>query len=112
MKKILSIFLLIVFLFSGCFTKRISETMQSWVGHHKSSLIQSWGPPSSISDDGKGGEIYIYNFNRNLNTTHTTTYNQYNNSLNTTSRNNSYTANRMFFINKDGNIYNWRWKGL
>ena len=33
--------------------------MQSWVGHHKSSLIQSWGPPSNITTDGKGKYIYI-----------------------------------------------------
>ena len=111
MKKIFSILLVLVFFFSGC-TKRISDTMASWVGHHKSTLIQSWGPPTSISDDGQGGEVFTYTYKRNMNTTHNTTYNKYNNSLNTISRNNSYQAIRMFYINKQGKIYHWRWQGL
>ena len=110
MKKLLSMLLVIGFLFSGC-SKKISQTMASWVGHHKSSLIQSWGPPSNISSDGQGGEVYTYSYSRNNTQTSTTTYNQYNNSLNTTSRNNSYQAKRMFFINKSGKIYSWKWQG-
>ena len=85
----------------------ITEAMKSWVGHHKSKLIQEWGPPNNISTDGKGGEVYTYYYNRNKNST--TTYNQYTKSYNTS--NNSYTAERHFYINKDGKIYSWRWKG-
>ena len=102
MKKI--IFILLVSLLVSCSAK-ISETTQSWVGHHKSSLIQSWGPPSQITADGKGGEVYIYYYNRNLPTNSKTTYNSYTGTYNTTTTNNSYNAQRMFFINSSSKIY-------
>ena len=88
-------------------SNKITELMKSWEGHHKSELIQKWGPPTNTSSDGKDGEILSYYYSRN-NTT-TTTYNQYTNSLNT--RNNSYTSERHFYVNKSGVIYYWRWKG-
>ena len=108
MKKI--VFVLIVSLFVSC-SSQISTAMQSWVGHHKSSLIQSWGPPSNITTDGKGGEVYIYYYNRNLPSNSKTTYNSFTGTYNTTTTNNSYTAQRMFFINSSGKIYSWKWKG-
>lgn len=36
------------------------KSMQSWVGFHKSDLIQAWGPPTSVSSDGKDGQTFTY----------------------------------------------------
>lgn len=36
------------------------SVMNSWLGHHQSDLIRSWGPPSSVASDGAGGTILIY----------------------------------------------------
>src|SRR5690606_33722922 len=57
----LGLFLFISFLCVGC-AKKVNERMQSWVGHHYSELIGSWGRPTYIYDDGKGGRIFMYNY--------------------------------------------------
>ena len=38
---------------TGCATET-NNMMQSWVGHHQSELIASWGPPLQVASDGKG----------------------------------------------------------
>lgn len=48
-------FLLLV---QGCVSTQ--EIMNSWLGHHQSDLIASWGPPTRTASDGKGGSILIY----------------------------------------------------
>ena len=48
------------FLISSCTsTNKLSKTqeeeratMESWMGHSKAELIQSWGPPTKITSDG------------------------------------------------------------
>jgi hypothetical protein len=38
------------------------EIMKSWIGHHKSEVILSWGPPNGgTTSDGKAGEVLMYN---------------------------------------------------
>lgn len=47
----------------GCATfnqEKIKKALDSWLGSHKSGLIQSWGPPTRYESDGKGGEILVY----------------------------------------------------
>jgi hypothetical protein len=44
---------------SSC-AAQISNAMASWVGHHQSELIASWGPPQHVSIDGKSGAVLIY----------------------------------------------------
>ena len=59
-------FLIIFMAFSlfGCAYKSTykstNEIMNSWMGSHISQVIQSWGPPTQITDDGAGGKIYIW----------------------------------------------------
>jgi hypothetical protein len=36
------------------------KVMDSWIGSHKSALVQAWGAPSRTTADGKGGEIFVY----------------------------------------------------
>ena len=108
MKKLLYLLLIPFFIFScGSLNDKVSDVMKSWVGNHKSKLIQSWGPPTKISTDGKGGEVYTYLYDRKGSTI--TSYNQYTNQL--YSNNYSYTAERNFYIDSSGKIYSWRWKG-
>lgn len=37
-----------------------AEALDSWMGHHYSGLIQSWGPPSGVYEDGQGGRVLVY----------------------------------------------------
>ena len=135
MRKVL-IVLLAIFL-SGCVN--MSEVMRSWEGQHFGNLIASWGPPQGVMDDGSGGKIFIYTQSRQWTTpgravTNVSSYgntygniNMYNNYGNfnsfgtgyatatttyTPPQVNGYQAWRMFWINSNGYIYRWQWKGL
>lgn len=104
--KILTILLIFISCAPQVSTK---EVMDSWLNHHKSVLIQSWGPPHRITTDGKGGEIYIYE----ASSTSATTINNFfgvelDNPITTLNTNVSY---RQFYIDRNGNIYYWRSKG-
>lgn len=51
----------------GCATGPDTQAiMNSWMGHHKSEIIQAWGPPSSYTSDGKDGEVLIYENTKNV----------------------------------------------
>jgi maltose-binding protein MalE len=112
---------------AGCFTGRINNTMQSWVGTHYSQLIMQWGPPQGVYDDGQGGRIFVYTQARQFTTpgsatTMTTAQaTAYGNQIwgqaqsvtqFTPPQSSGYTAWRMFRANRDGTIYSWSWKGL
>lgn len=86
--------------------------MASWVGSHKSEMILSWGPPTRIASDGKCGEILIYEYYRDLGQQEGKMYvDDYGNVRYTDPKQRGYTATRMFYVNKKGIIYYWRWKG-
>ena len=56
-----------VLLLTGCWAtagRGISKEMASWKGHHKSEVIAKWGQPTAVADDGKGGEILTYEYDR------------------------------------------------
>lgn len=124
MKKMIIVAICISF--SGC-AARINKVMKSWQGQHFTVLIGSWGPPQQVFDDGGGGRIFIYTQQRQWTTpgSSTTTIrgnatvlgnNVWGSAKSTTTYNPSqthgYKAYRMFYINKDGFIYNWAWRGL
>ena len=111
---------------SGC-AGRINNIMSSWEGSHYSDLIASWGPPQSVFEDGSGGRILVYTQVRSWtapgsSVTRTTgTATVYDNYIwgSSTSRTTyippatyAYSAYRMFWINSNGFIYRWAWKGL
>ena len=119
------VLLLIITAITGCAS--IDKTMESWMGHHQSDLIASWGPPQQVMDDGQGGKIFVYAATRSFTSpgTSTTTvtgsaygygntaygsatgYTTYNPPQTT-----SYDAYRMFWIDSNGRIYRWAWRGL
>ena len=95
--------------------------------HHQSELIANWGPPQQIMDDGQGGKIFIYSATRNHTTQGRATTNvtgsaysvgdfTYGNATGHTTytppQTSSYTAHRMFWINSNGYVYRWAWRGL
>lgn len=42
----------------GCATP--DQNLRSWLGHSQSELMQAWGAPVQITDDGQGGRILVY----------------------------------------------------
>jgi hypothetical protein len=124
MMVILILVLALLFI-SGCAS--INKTMQSWMGHHQSDLIASWGPPQQIMDDGQGGKIFIYSTTRTFtspgHSTTTVSGSAYGtgsyaygtatgHTTYTPPQTSSYNAYRMFWIDKNGYIYRWAWRGL
>ena len=113
--------------------------MQSLVGQPSTELVARWGPPHQRMPDGHGGEIWTYFEQREWTTpgeATTTSYGTTNASGNpfgnpssasysgssssqsttvtvyTPAQTHSYTVHRTFFLNSDGIIYRWAWKGL
>ena len=124
-KRFFLLLLLAIAALAGCAS--INETMQSWMGRHQSDLIASWGPPQQVMDDGQGGKIFVYTATRSYTSpgTATTTvsgsaYAYGNTAYGTGTRyttynppqSHSYDAHRMFWIDPNGKIYRWSWKGL
>ena len=96
----------------GC-ASRVNQLMDSWVGSHKADLIRSWGPPQQIHSDGAEGEILVYGGYVNLGQTPgKVTYDYLGNPQYTAPTQQGYQKTRMFYVNKDGLIYHWRWQGL
>ncbi len=136
MKKIFMT-LIVLFVLStslGC-VAAINKTMESWMGHNINDLIASWGPPEQSMPDGQGGQILIYAQTRQwTNPGHATTNtygtaNTYGNYNGNTYRGNTYgsatstttytppqtygyNAQRMFWVDNNGTIYRWSWRGL
>lgn len=42
-------------------SQRAAFNRGSWIGYKLSDLIQNWGPPSRLVEDGGGGKIAVYN---------------------------------------------------
>ena len=93
------------------FADQEKTTMDSWIGHTKAELIRTWGPPKSISTDGQGGEIYVYDTSVNFGQTPGQVYTQNSNVYYTNPQSNVVTRSRMFYINKSGVIYTWLSQG-
>jgi hypothetical protein len=116
----------LVLILVGC-AGRINRVMNSWVGQHYSALIASWGPPEQILPDGSGGNILSWTVTRSFSTpgsatTQTTgtatvsgntasgqasSYTIYNPPRTYTRR-----VYRAFWVNSDGIVYKWAWRGL
>ncbi len=101
-----SVFLLL----TACATRhqRLAQTMPSWVGKPVAEVIQVWGPPSTVYDDGPG-KVYVWHEHvvrtvgggggrvrpdGRISADPTVTINR-----------NYY---RMFWVNKDGVIVRWK----
>lgn len=100
--------------------KKVNEAMQSWVGAHESQLYMQWGPPTQVLDDGAGGKIVVYAINRQYvipgRATTTVTEYGFGSSMATTTYSPpqvvEWSVYRAFWVNRQGYIYHWAWKGL
>lgn len=110
----------------------IEESMKSWVGLNANDLIMSWGPPSEVVDDGKGGKYIVYRATRNyvMSPGYARTTTSFN--ANGVATGNNILLNgsgvssttyyppkvlqlnvyRMFCVNGNGKIVSYTWKGL
>jgi hypothetical protein len=132
MRRVLSPLLACVLLSAGC-ASTVNQTMQSWVGHNVQELMQSWGVPTQVMDNPAGsGKIVIYDFHApvtlpgtaptpgssyttgyidaNGNWQSTTTYNP--GSPGTPSQTIDFQRVRVFYVNSEGTITSWSWRGL
>lgn len=68
-----------------------------WLKHPRSQLVQTWGQPDSIRNDGKGGEILIYkegvDYKSVMNSKYTGT---------------QYSFRKEMYVNADSLIYYWK----
>jgi len=112
----------------SCMTpEKVNAVMRSWEGSHESDLIAAWGPPQQVMSDGSDGKVFIYTqqFSYTTPGTSTTTGNAtaysygnttnvYGNSYTTYNPSQTYTRQRqrIFFINSEGRVYRWSWRGL
>ena len=64
MKKLVGVVALSACIMCGC-AARINRAMNSWVGASSSDLIASWGPPSQVFNDGSGGTVMVWTYDRN-----------------------------------------------
>ena len=103
----------LVILLVGCAFFNPSKVMRSWVGSHYSQLMLNWGPPTRSSPDGLGGQILVYEFDRNFGQIPGRAERQPDGSVTYTAPESvSWVAKRMFWVNSQGIIYAWRWQGL
>jgi|NGEPerStandDraft_6_1074524.scaffolds.fasta_scaffold62433_2 hypothetical protein len=84
----------------GCASLNPSTAMQQWNGRTSQQLILQWGPPMRSTTDGAGGEVLVYEYWRPRQ------FVPYVGWIG------GYSASRMFYVNSDGVIYNWRWQGI
>ena len=125
----------------------VDSKMKAWVGKHESELIASWGAPTYVHEDGRGGTLLVYEHVETYTTpghstttgyssgvtqgygnVQTQTYgnqvqaygtvnsNNYGSSHSTTTytppETNEYKTTRSFFVDSEGRIYRYAWKGL
>jgi len=114
----------------GCMTtQKMNEIMASWKGSHFSELVATWGPPDQILDAGQGNRIITWRQMRSC-TFPGQSITQYTTSPKVIGSNYDYgytgtghttymptqtytrTNTRTFWIDPNGIIYHWAWKGL
>jgi len=139
-QKVLSAAAMVVTVMTvGCVhpVRNTNSRMDTWLGHHESELIRAWGPPTQTADDGAGGKILIYRYEQSNATpgtavTRTDTTpagscarvpgnpqpcndvgaRSTSTTVITPPQTHTYVRSRMFYVNKEGYVYFWRWQGL
>jgi hypothetical protein len=111
---------------SGC-AARVNRIMESWMGHNISEVIASWGPPQQVIDLGAQGKLFVWSAVRSFTTpgsaTTTTTGSvtafgnmatgsAYSTTTYNPPQTTSYAATRSFWVDTNGTIYRWTWRGL
>ena len=118
--------LLLLITLTGC-AARMNKVMMSWQGHNFNDLLASWGPPNQVFDDGAGGRVMVWTATRSYTTPGSSTTQTtgsatitgdtiWGNATSHTTYNPGQTyqwnTSRTFWINRDGYVYRWAWRGL
>ncbi len=95
----------------------VTNSMRRFEGRNVTDLYAAWVPPNEVYDDGSGGRVLVYVYVRGYyyrppmisgkiypGGTALVTY--------TPEAVASYDARRVYWVNKDGIVYRWEWKGL
>ncbi len=117
MKKASCVIFLCVIFCAGCMTEqKMNEIMKSWEGSHIDDLIAQWGPPKQVLDDGRGGKIMTWIESHSYTSPGTATTTDYGFETSYTNytpgQTISWGNSRTFWVDKNGIIYKWAWKGL
>ena len=112
MKKTILLIILALSL-SSCFM--VTNSMRRFEGRHTTDLYAELGYPAEVYDDGDGGMVLVYTEPRGY-------YCPPSLSGETSRRGvlirytpeviASYDARRVFWVDKNGIVYKWMWKGL
>jgi hypothetical protein len=116
MRKLICVAILLL---AGCATEaKYEAALKSWVGNSESSLVNSWGPPDSVYENG-GTKYLTYQKSRSGYIPGTTpTYQTQ--IIGNTAYTNSYGGSSGYSYNQNckttftisgGRITNWRWEG-
>ena len=103
--------------------RHMNGIMASWVGKDVNHLLRAWGPPALVLPDGSGGRIYCFRLGRSHTSSGSAyTYHQFHGSpghLQGSSyttygprRTAHWTVSRNFWVNAEGRVYKWEWRGL
>jgi hypothetical protein len=113
MKKAGYIISLCLVLCAGCTTERdINAIMNSWKGSKIDDVIASWGPPSQVIDDSNGGRIMIWTEFSSPTSRGTAMTKNYGSGSSFVNYIPGKTNNRTFWVDGNGIIYKWAWRGL
>ena len=117
MKKASYVISLCLVFCAGCMTEqKMNEIMKSWEGSNIDDVIASWGPPSQVIDDSRGGKIMTWTEFRSYTSPGTATTTNYGFGTSYTNytpgQTATWTNSRTFWVDGNGIIYKWAWKGL
>ncbi len=126
-RKIKYVALISLLIIAGCYVgpsaEEIDNLLQPTLGMHQADLILKIGPPVRTADDGRGGQILIYEEYKEQTQTFYTTpgviktnTNRYSGNRTTYTPPSGFTQSIvsgyrvMFWVDEDGIIYNYKWK--
>jgi hypothetical protein len=113
-----ALFFLLVFGTVSC-ASSVDNLMNSWMGHSEHELILSWGPPTQRDPDGAGGVVLTYVFShQSTNPFSVPGRVEFDGRGNATyyppkgGETTTHVKIRRFYVNSDGVIYSWWYRGL
>jgi hypothetical protein len=97
----------------ACASLTPDGSMKRWLWSHYSQMMMEWGPPTRSFPDGQDGQILVYEFDRGQTVVPGSCYyrDSYGRCWYTPTRITPNTATRTFWVNKNGLIYRYQWKG-
>lgn len=86
----------------------MKKEMESWLGSNLHELIKNYGPVSATHEDGAGGKIVTFTRTVHLRN-QSIRGNYYSGGLYVVENPSTLYIHRMYYVNKDGMVYGYRW---